>query len=144
MPAKKGQLAWNKGLTKYTSSIIAKYAKEAIGHKVGMFGKKHSKATKKKMSLAKKGKKFTPEHRKNLSLSHTRLTQKERIKRIKARNSVNQKLRNKKKIEIVKLPCEKCGKKAEAHHLDYNKPLIVKWLCFKHHRELHINYLQDV
>lgn len=33
-------------------------------------------------------------------------------------------------------PCEVCGKKAQAHHHDYSKPLDVRWLCFKHHREL--------
>lgn len=37
--------------------------------------------------------------------------------------------------------CEMCGKggKIEAHHVDYDKPLLVIWLCFDHHRELHEN-----
>jgi len=31
-----------------------------------------------------------------------------------------------------------CGeKKAHGHHDDYTKPLAVKWLCRKHHEELH-------
>ncbi len=30
-----------------------------------------------------------------------------------------------------------CGKKAEAHHSDYSKPLDVEWLCRKHHKETH-------
>lgn len=39
---------------------------------------------------------------------------------------------------LVRSPCEVCGHwKSEAHHDDYSKPLEVRWLCFKHHRELH-------
>jgi hypothetical protein len=35
-------------------------------------------------------------------------------------------------------PCEVCGaKKTQAHHDDYSKPLDVRWLCFRHHREHH-------
>lgn len=43
-----------------------------------------------------------------------------------------------KKGLIKKLPCEICGDiKSQAHHEDYRRPLKIKWLCFKHHRELH-------
>jgi ribosomal protein S27AE len=39
---------------------------------------------------------------------------------------------------IKKKPCEVCGTKAvTAHHDDYNMPLCVRWLCTKHHAELH-------
>lgn len=38
---------------------------------------------------------------------------------------------------LVPQSCEKCGAKAQAHHDDYRKPLVVRWLCFKHHREHH-------
>ena len=33
--------------------------------------------------------------------------------------------------------CEICGETAEAHHDDYSKPFDVRWLCFKHHLEVH-------
>lgn len=38
---------------------------------------------------------------------------------------------------LKRKPCMKCGKKADAHHSDYSKPLVVKWLCPKHHKEVH-------
>lgn len=39
---------------------------------------------------------------------------------------------------LIKKPCEVCGnKKVHAHHDDYCKPLDVRWLCTRHHREWH-------
>lgn len=39
---------------------------------------------------------------------------------------------------LVEGPCEVCGSnKVEAHHVDYNKPWEVMWLCRKHHNEWH-------
>lgn len=35
-------------------------------------------------------------------------------------------------------PCERCGEgKTQAHHDDYSNPLSVRWLCQKHHQEVH-------
>lgn len=33
--------------------------------------------------------------------------------------------------------CEVCGGKAEMHHDDYAQPLVVRWMCRTHHREMH-------
>jgi hypothetical protein len=38
---------------------------------------------------------------------------------------------------ITRQPCWVCGKKAEAHHPDYSRPLDVVWLCKEHHQEVH-------
>lgn len=58
----------------------------------------------------------------------------ERHKRKKARVMFNHYLRDN---HIERQPCEICGAKAEAHHDNYDKPLDVRWLCFKHHRQWH-------
>jgi predicted transcriptional regulator len=47
---------------------------------------------------------------------------------------------------LVPQPCEVCGetgsfsdgrRKVQAHHDDYSKPLVVRWLCQHHHHEWH-------
>jgi ribosomal protein S27AE len=39
---------------------------------------------------------------------------------------------------LAKGLCERCGaSKVHAHHDDYSQPLNVRWLCQKHHYELH-------
>ena len=41
---------------------------------------------------------------------------------------------------IEKQPCEVCGTRVavHAHHDDYTKPLDVRWLCARHHKEAHV------
>jgi len=40
---------------------------------------------------------------------------------------------------LVRQPCEQCGNpKTHAHHEDYSQPLLVAWLCSRHHRRRHI------
>lgn len=39
---------------------------------------------------------------------------------------------------LVRKPCEVCGTdKVDAHHEDYDRPLDVRWLCRKHHKQAH-------
>ena len=40
--------------------------------------------------------------------------------------------------DLVQQPCEVCGSlTVQAHHHDYAKPLEVRWLCTRHHGEVH-------
>jgi hypothetical protein len=53
----------------------------------------------------------------------------------RARNAVSNAIRDGK---LTRMPCEVCGTsvRVQAHHKDYRKPLDIRWLCFKHHREI--------
>jgi hypothetical protein len=67
---------------------------------------------------------------------HYRLIQIDRYpEHASARYAVRKAIKNGK---ITRMPCEVCGGlKVDAHHDDYSKPLEVRWLCKKHHREVH-------
>lgn len=42
---------------------------------------------------------------------------------------------------IIRKACEVCGaRQTDAHHDDYNKPLVIRWLCRKHHFEWHSKF----
>ena len=41
------------------------------------------------------------------------------------------------KGRVARGPCEVCGAFAEAHHVDYDKPYEVQWLCRLHHARRH-------
>lgn len=39
---------------------------------------------------------------------------------------------------IARLPCQLCGDPAaQRHHPDYDRPLLIVWLCKNHHRAVH-------
>ena len=41
---------------------------------------------------------------------------------------------------LIKKPCEYCGNKTVvAHHDDYLKPMEVRWLCYSHHSQWHVD-----
>ena len=46
--------------------------------------------------------------------------------------------------KLVRGKCEVCGSdKVDAHHDDYDKPLIVKWFCRKHHQDEHVKLVNN-
>lgn len=82
------------------------------------------------------------EQRKAYAEKHRGLSD-EHKKRWDARNSEKKRAHNLvakavKRGILVKKPCEVCGTDgAQAHHDDYTKPLVVRWLCPTHHGEHH-------
>jgi hypothetical protein len=39
---------------------------------------------------------------------------------------------------VERQPCQVCGATpTDGHHEDYDKPAVVRWLCRRHHREVH-------
>ncbi len=76
-------------------------------------------------------------HRLELNKKVSHLYRQQNPLRYKATNKVNNALRDGK---LSKLPCFCCGNlKVVAHHVAYDLPLDVVWLCQRHHKELHAN-----
>lgn len=73
-------------------------------------------------------------HRKNKRAQYLRTARKRYPGKNRARWKVRTALERGK---LIRLPCKKCGAKAQAHHTDYRKPLEVIWLCTTHHKEIH-------
>lgn len=82
-----------------------------------------------------KGRSENPKRKENVARYQRRRRNKNPGK-ARARNAVSNALRD---GRITRGPCEKCdtlNMRTQAHHDDYRSPLKVKWLCFKHHREV--------
>ncbi len=63
------------------------------------------------------------------------LSEEQRSVRRLARTAVSNAIRDKR---LVRQPCEVCNNpKVQAHHIDYSKPLEVRWLCLEHHGNRH-------
>jgi hypothetical protein len=74
------------------------------------------------------------EHRREKCLIYQKKIRALYPEKYKSRNAVSNAVRDER---LIKNPCEICGDpKSEANHSDYSKPLAVRWLCFKHHREV--------
>lgn len=55
--------------------------------------------------------------------------------KLKAHSIVRQALR---KGVLKRGKCEYCGSfRVEAHHDQYDEPLVVRWFCRRHHQQLH-------
>jgi hypothetical protein len=78
-----------------------------------------------------------PEKRKRRKQRDKLRRNRDRIKE-RARRAVRERV---KRGTMKRLPCEVCGNpNSQAHHHDYSKRFDVKWLCRKHHMELHRLY----
>ena len=66
---------------------------------------------------------------------HYKKLQKKRYpERVEARQKVSNALRS---GRIKRQPCENCGRKAQAHHNEYSRPLEIRWLCVQCHKNEH-------
>lgn len=83
--------------------------------------------------VAYEKKRFQDPRRKQLVLNYQRKRRKNSPGKARARSAVNNAIRD---GRLIRQPCKICGKKAQAHHPDYRRPLHVLWLCFRHHREI--------
>ena len=74
-----------------------------------------------------------PERRRKV-LEYQRRRRKLRPERELAHRMVSNAVRD---GRLKREPCEDCGatERVQAHHDDYSKPLSVRWLCFRCHRE---------
>lgn len=68
----------------------------------------------------------------------TRAWREEDRRRGKAHSAVARAIRS---GVLVRQPCEACNDKSSVvHHDDYDKPLVVRWLCQSCHKQHHLNH----
>lgn len=78
-------------------------------------------------------KRFKTPERKAQMKEAQRIRRKKNPEKYKAYNAVSNAVRV---GRLVREPCVYCGDpKSQGHHDDYSKPLDVRWVCFKCHRE---------
>ena len=89
-----------------------------------------------KKEFREKAQKYNKSHRKEINAYYKKriLNDWNSQLRLRANSTVNNAIKQGKMKRGV---CEICGKKAEAHHCDYSKPLDIMWLCREHHLEWH-------
>ena len=101
--------------------------------------------------------KKTPEYRKMINVcvknwrknNIERFRETEKLRRMRdrkkelARNLIKKHIQRGKMVKLNQ--CEMCGssEKIEAHHIDYDQPLNVQWLCYICHKHEH-NKLMDI
>ncbi len=78
---------------------------------------------------------FKRPERKAKAIEYQRQRREKNPEKYKATTAVGNAIRD---GRLKKQPCEVCGTgKVQAHHDDYEKPLDVRWLCRKHHLQVH-------
>ncbi len=122
---------YNKKSTEERREYVSKRDNE-ITRKNGR--RRYYRDRKKRLEAAKKWQTENPE-KKRLSVEKWGENNKEKRK---CHYKVKAAIRN---GSLIKTPCQECGEtKVHAHHVGYEKPLDVQWLCSKHHGEAHRLY----
>lgn len=111
------------GYGSYCKDCLKEYAKE-YNQKTGYYTR-YQREYQKKPEVRKRRNEKRAEYRQRIDI---------RIKNLARKYTNLAILRG----ELTREPCAFCGKEqGEAHHLDYNQPLLIVWLCSDCHRELH-------
>ncbi len=96
---------------------------------------------KNKKEIANYKKKWADRNRKRVN-EKSKMMRLKHLNKVKARSILNRYVL--KKIIIKPSICEMCkeSRKCEGHHLNYDKPLLVIWLCKECHLKIHLKDIQ--